>query len=914
MKKLLSVLLVIILIFSTIIVAYAAFEPEPLATSVYESATETGEESETPAPFTLTRANPNELKNLLADQDVVLAVTPGNLGIFEHHSPFVIPEGRTLYVQTVLNVQGNATLVIYGNVVVLQGGRINNQGGAGGTITIAAGGSLVNYGHVENVSNSTIYNYGTIVNNGRFEVRANTTLLKCSVSTIIGSNALNINRDANVVLYESVSNMLARAAVTAQSAIEYWDATTTWTVGTIAEQSAAALAAIDAALSEAQPAIEGVTIAWTTGPQRELGGVNIFDGPYLGGVMALTYGEQSHKFRVLLIGNTIEWNSYYWDNRNMFPEDGVPRSDMERNFYDLVERFGTSRPWASPTEYRYSRYIETEFLNMGFARENVEFLELNRRELRQNPDGTNLPLRAVPWIGVMNFYVPNAAPGFEIFSAYGQWAYGGASLPGNDVYVPADSWPFAPINDATIVYVGTYPILSLPPGTTGDIIVAVRHVEAINITGQLIPALDALTEENPDVNIQGITIARDGRVAWQRIIAGAAQRINQAASPLPLIAVSNYALNDIIDRGANLISYELIRRTVDRAVIATIPAETENPDMIIMISAHKDSFGLHSPGASDGASQTVVAMELARRFVQKATGPGGTIPGSNIEIHFATVGAHEGGNGTLSIELGNRLVKAGNRYISININMDMVISPSAMANGTLMDAVSMDTQMIGTGLPTGDAGLVYNLPAYLVIGSIQGLSDPVLAPGINNARVFRFGGSEHVRFAENPRLIEAASLIIVEDTTGGNNIATFYHNAHDNMYFEYCYTRLNMSLNLMINALNRAISQEVTRRANFSIDHEAGTLTLINAAQIYQTFDRVEGVVEIDGVATNFRFDYPAATINLELPSNANSVVVFRNMNASGYGVADHGNPARTVNHPHLQRFNSGMKGSLVAH
>ena len=140
--------------------------------------------------------NPNEIRTILNESDVSLDVR-GNLGIFTHHSPFVIPVGRTLTVISTLNVQGGAELVIEGTLVVLEGGRVNNQGGAGGTISIADGGSLVNYGHVENVTNSAVINYGLITNNNRFEVRAGTRLHDCGV--VVGT--LNIHRNAVICNY-----------------------------------------------------------------------------------------------------------------------------------------------------------------------------------------------------------------------------------------------------------------------------------------------------------------------------------------------------------------------------------------------------------------------------------------------------------------------------------------------------------------------------------------------------------------------------------------------------------------------------------------------------------------------------------------------------------------------------------------
>ena len=146
-------------------------------------------------PPVFSGSNPNVLREMLDAGDAILS-TPGNLGIFSHHSPFVVPEGTVLVVTTTLNVQRDAELIINGTVIVLEGARINNQGGpaGGGTISIAETGMLINYGHVENVTNSDVVNYGTIVNNARFEIRSGTRLHNCG--EIIGTTPLNIHRYA----------------------------------------------------------------------------------------------------------------------------------------------------------------------------------------------------------------------------------------------------------------------------------------------------------------------------------------------------------------------------------------------------------------------------------------------------------------------------------------------------------------------------------------------------------------------------------------------------------------------------------------------------------------------------------------------------------------------------------------------
>jgi len=154
-------------------------------------------ESENQTSTVFSGTNPNTLTALLARRDVVLQ-TPGNLGIFAHHSPFVIPEGRTLTVVNTLNVQAGAELIVNGTLVVQENGRINNHGNTGGTVRIASSGILVNNGSVENVSNSTVINYGTIENNGRFEVRAYTRLHNPGITS--GTTPLSIHRNAITVV------------------------------------------------------------------------------------------------------------------------------------------------------------------------------------------------------------------------------------------------------------------------------------------------------------------------------------------------------------------------------------------------------------------------------------------------------------------------------------------------------------------------------------------------------------------------------------------------------------------------------------------------------------------------------------------------------------------------------------------
>ena len=725
---------------------------------------------------------------------------------------------------------------------------------------------------------------------------------------------------------------LLNAQVAVKAALETWNENTNWgAVG--GNLDAIRNSALNAA--NAASMAHGTRSRWISPPQIELGGVNIFDGPFFNGILELSFveppGRRHYAYvRVMFVDDRrIEWNSTYWENRNKFPADGIARSDMERNMYELVHGFGTSRAWGAPNIRRVADYIEAEFLEMGFPQEQVEIIRVDRRNRGQNPDGSNLPALAIPWIGELNFNVPGETnPVFKVYSHYGNIHYAGLTLPGNDVVVGPEDWPFEAITGVTLVDIGTFPILSIPEGTTGDVIVAVRFVEAnLNLTTQLAPALEALMVANPEVNIQGAVVARTGRIAWQRGVPGIT---GGPTSPFPVIMSSCMNLTKLIDRGEDLASFGLVRRTHNYGVVATIPADVEpgeDPDMIIVVSAHMDSQGLNSPGASDNASGTVVAMDLARYFSEQLN-EYGVIPGNRIEIHLAPVGAHEGGGGVISIEIANRIVERGLGGIAINMNMDMVMSPSARADGILMDTVSMDTWMPPApagqpALPAGDAGLRFNLPAYLVMGSITGVAgeerDPVLADGIVNARIFRFAGSEHQRFNESPRFIEAASMIIVEDTTGTNDIGTFYHNAMDNMIYEYCYTRLRMSRDLYLRGISRAMEQEMTKWGQFTVI--GNDLILENASQLFQTFDRVAGELVVEDTIIPFEINYPDTSFTaaanahqalfVETTLEETPGVTVRHVMASGYGVADHRNTQRLNNHQHLRRFSTGLAVDL---
>ena len=154
-------------------------------------------------PTAFNGTSPSQLNALLASGHVTLT-TPGSGGYgIASGATLVVPAGRMLFVDTILNVRRDATLRIEGTVVILEGGRLNSDGHATpgvstGTIIIAEGGKLVNEGYVEIAQRSTLTNLGRITNNGttgnlgRFEVRAGTEFTR---GVVDGTRVLTLHRD-----------------------------------------------------------------------------------------------------------------------------------------------------------------------------------------------------------------------------------------------------------------------------------------------------------------------------------------------------------------------------------------------------------------------------------------------------------------------------------------------------------------------------------------------------------------------------------------------------------------------------------------------------------------------------------------------------------------------------------------------
>jgi len=516
---------------------------------------------------------------------------------------------------------------------------------------------------------------------------------------------------------------------------------------------------------------------------------------------------------------------------------GAPifRSDAERNMYELVNNFG-QRVFGTPNEYNAANYMAAEFEAAGA--EDVEVIVTTRADIGS-----------------------------------GRLAFAG-DLPDIYGFARPDNATWGVAVDAPLVDLGTFPALSVPTGTTGEIIGAIRFNSmgggaANQFNVHLIaPVLADLEANNPGLTIPHFVLAAqaDPAVTEQRTvdvirysIASDAARGNTwfggnriaslqnaaaaTAQPRPFVVTSLLHLEQALERAEHFESIERYVRNTVTSVFARIPAVTDTPDMIILLSAHIDSVP-PSQGAADNASGSVGLLEMARRFVDNE---------SNIELRFLGVGGHEGGGvGGLHFN-GDRMADAGEVPISINMNMDIASSASPGLTLPINNAISTDIPGVGTGRI--QAGQV-NLPSYLIVGDALN----VWAPGdvgIDTVRPFRFGGSDHV--AHNTRGFESASMITVCDCC--NDLERGYHQGKDNMEHNYCFYRHSLVLELMANALQRAIDQEITRRAHLRLDTDTGELTLGNATQIWQTFDTLAGEIVVDGTGVLFEIEYPATSV-----------------------------------------------------
>jgi len=523
-----------------------------------------------------------------------------------------------------------------------------------------------------------------------------------------------------------------------------------------------------------------------------------------------------------------------------------PVDCLERNIFDIVARY--SQRWiATPNERGVALYVYDELRNAGIAHVRLE--EIPRPP--SNPDNPN-PIHR---------YVGRLAFGEGLPDIYGNIA------PNNGNAIAK--------TEANLVYFGTFPDIQIPNGAQGPLIAAVafdglpnppadvssrEQVQYMSAAlSRKIPELserlgtlgfhlenERFMSADGNLEIAGFLFADrtlSNRPPWRT---GAIININQAAldalGGTPTIVTTSYFLDMAVERSDYFQYMERYIRTHTHAVLGIKPAATDEPELVIVLSAHIDSI-LSSPGASDNASGVAVLIELARRFAYVDLG--------NIELWFAAVGAHEavtyqGGSpdGFLgSAWVVGQLRERNLTYVTIGINMDMVTSPGFTTdeNGAIprpLDTVSVHLGASHSGW--GDENLVLNLPAYLIIDDAESVA---WAPGITNVRAFQMPWGEHTAFADHG--IDAVDLFIVDGLS--NDFEAQYHSSMDNLEENYCHLRLTMIADLVTNAITKAARQRLTMQASFSFDLSSGTLSLTSTEQIFNTWEALDLTLSLGG-------------------------------------------------------------------
>ena len=426
-----------------------------------------------------------------------------------------------------------------------------------------------------------------------------------------------------------------------------------------------------------------------------------------------------------------------------------------------------------------------------------------------------------------------------------------------------------------------------PTGLTGNVVGAIRFTGAP--TGANINSIvTAFNAANPGANLTGLMTTRSD-TANTHTAPGAG--LTGITSDIHVLGTAftnfNRALQDATYTGFNkvlenpgnfVVSADRRQYNATNVALAKKPAPGNNPDLVIVVTGHLDSV-LLSPGANDNASSCATVIELAKRFKDVDLG--------NIEIWFAVLGSEEGNSMRGAVYVAEQVIAEGKRDIAINMNMDMIASSptamtagnwgSAIVPGNLLNAVSMDINV-------NAATLTLNLPSYLVTNFANDID---WAAGIDNVRIYNYGGSDHTQF--HNRGIEAASMIIVRNSDDSiENGAHGYHSGADNLAQNYSYERHIMCTNLMANGIWKAIEQEVSKRAKFYIyDNKDGSKVVLldNAEQLFNTFNTVTATFRGIGSGQAHSATFSADNPVFLLPDS--DTYSISNVVAQGAGIAD---------------------------
>lgn len=509
----------------------------------------------------------------------------------------------------------------------------------------------------------------------------------------------------------------------------------------------------------------------------------------------------------------------------------------------LVEECGP-RLAATPNEDKAAAYIKAQFESFGYT--DVEWAK---------------PVKNGGYTGKLTF------------------SDGSADIYGNCYPNNPTNGTFDKIT-APLVNVGTAEEVVLPEGVTGEIIAAATFTGNLN-TALLNSVVEQIAAINADVTVKGLLLAKADSIKVTSAAKADRDALNK--SSIPCVVTTQYLLDKAIEKADLLAGVERYELANTNAVIATKPAATDDPDAIIIVSAHMDSV-IAAPGASDNATGSAALVELAKIF--------STVDNGNIKLIFASVGSEESG-GMLGTQYVISTLTPEEKAIAINLNMDMLGAIQPAADNAPLNAVSMDIYC-----PRGTT-LTLNLPAYLVT---NGAKDITWAEGIENVRIFKYGSSDHQVFQQAG--IDAASMIVVTDED--DDIETINHSSADTLENNYSYDRLKMCTALMANGIQTAIDKQLSKKAQvlFLQNKEEWFIQLFNAEQLFQLYDAVTvtmteilpEVAAAEGeeapvpatVELTFTADVPAGALGFDPADYEITSVV-----ATGSGVADNKNAER---------------------
>ena len=376
-------------------------------------------------------------------------------------------------------------------------------------------------------------------------------------------------------------------------------------------------------------------------------------------------------------------------------------------------------------------------------------------------------------------------------------------------------------------FTGGFSDLTIPIGLTGDVVAAVRF--GVTATAAILNDIKFTAEaQNPGLTIKGFIWARAFGNYNNHLTMGSALALT---NNLPNLAMNLPNLN-LIMKNAEHFDHMFWQPASDttNVVVAKKPAATDDPDLIIVLTGHMDTVA-NAMGASDNGSSASIIQALAKHYVDKDLG--------NIEVWFTHNGSEEGNSMTGARFIAQRLMTDEQRAKAININFDMVGTPAWFSGtswglpGAPLDSVTLDNG--GNGISYGWPESM-NLAQHLVSFDAKSVK---WAPGINNVRINRAGGIDGARFTEVG--VDSVTLLVVSNWDDALEFE--YHTGGDNLYDNLSYDRMVMCYDLVKTAIDKAVNEQVSKRAVFSFDEENGRIALIDADKLFRTLDRVETVI-----------------------------------------------------------------------